>query len=52
MIKYKVISIDTNRANVTLQDELNELATQGWELIQIIDNKAFLRYNPTTHHSL
>jgi hypothetical protein len=47
MIKYKVVLFEINRDPAVLQAELNAYGTMGWELIQIIDNKAFLKLNPT-----
>ena len=51
MIKYQVVEFDTNRDTAVLQAELNAYATLGWELVQIVNNKAFLRLNPTTPHA-
>lgn len=41
IFEYKIINIERDKNY--LEDKFNKLGTEGWELVNIIDNKAYFK---------
>lgn len=41
IFEYKIINIERDKNY--LEDKFNKLGAQGWELVNIIDNKAYFK---------
>ena len=54
MVRYRVVFLDgQNRDYKEVEHRLNELAAQGWELVAVVGDRAYmeLRESSATSHS-